>query len=322
MTCLRCISALEFHDENSVRVAIELFLVWVMPSVFRLAVVQMSASADKADNIERAVRMIEEASLGGASMVVLPECFNCPFAISRFGEYAEVIPQSFEEQREAASSARSPTYHAMRSASKLNSVWVVAGSIPELCSKTQRLFNTCMVFDDQGTLRGTFRKMHLFRINTEELKVDESEIIAAGDQPLVVDVDFGHINFKMGVGICFDGRFPQLALHYAHMGTSLLVFPSAFNMFTGPRHWELMGRSRAVDAQQFTVLASLARDTASPYVAYGHSMIVNPMGEKVAELDEKEGILYGDVDVDLVASSRAQLPILAGERSDLYSLTF
>ena len=294
----------------------------IMSRKFSLAVCQMLGSMDKSANIQKAVTMISEAASKGARMVVLPECFNSPYNTKLFDSYAEPIPRTVEAMQSINSATDSPTFHAMRQASLDNKVWLVAGSIPERCPETQRLFNTCMVFDHTGVLHGIYRKMHLFRINTEQLKVDEGETLTAGDSALVVDVNIDDISFKMGIGICFDGRYPQLALHYAHLGTSLLVYPSAFNMVTGPKHWELMGRSRAVDAQQYFVLASPARDTEASYVAYGHSMIVDSWGEKVAETDEKESIVFGEVDIDSVANSRSRLPILAGERKDLYTLSF
>ena len=287
---------------------------------FNLAVCQMLGTASKEANIQKAVTMVGEAASKGARMVVLPECFNSPYGTQFFDKYAEPIPRTDAARDTADSATASPTYHAMRKASIDNKVWLVAGSIPERCPDTNRLFNSCMVFDNTGALHGVFRKMHLFRINTEQVKMDEGETLTGGDAPLVVDVSIDDVSFKMGIGICFDGRYPQLALHYAQQGTSLLVYPSAFNMVTGPKHWELMARSRAVDSQQYCVLASPARDTSASYVAYGHSMIVDPWGEKVVETEEKEDIIMGSVDIELVESVRSKVPILNGQRGDLYQI--
>jgi hypothetical protein len=133
----------------------------------------------------------------------------------------------------------------------------------------------------------------------------------------------GRAAVRMGVAICFDIRFPQLAQHYALHGTSMLCIPAAFNMVTGPRHWHLLARMRAVDNQQFVFLCSPARDTGAEYVAYGHSLIVSPMGEILAEAKEgDEGIVCADVDLAVLPTVRQQLPSLAGMRFDVYSGTW
>jgi predicted amidohydrolase len=298
----------------------------------RIALCQMAVGADKAANIARAVAMIRGAAGIGllpcpaagqrrddgnnrADLVVLPECFNCPYGTKYFGAYAELIPALGST---GASSDESPTVAAIASAAAEANVWVVAGSIPERDVKG-RLYNSSMTFGPDGVLRGLHRKMHLFKINTETVKFDEAEVLTAGNSPTVVDAT-GDLGAALGVAICFDIRYPQLASYYASRGTGMIVYPGAFNMVTGPKHWHLCARSRAVDNQQFVALCSPARDEKADYVAYGHSLVVDPWGETVASTDGgDECVVFADVNWDAVASARQRLPILDGVRNDLYS---
>jgi predicted amidohydrolase len=314
-----------------------------MPSV-RLALCQMAVTAVKAANLAKATSMIAAARAEhNADVVVLPECFSCPYGTKFFPEYAEPIPPvGAGTDQIAAQGAHFQSALALSRAAAANGVWLVGGSVPEEVlpsppsaaaappSGRRTLFNSCMIFSPDGVLRAVHRKVHLFRINTETVKMDEGDVLTAGDSPTVVDVaplpganaNAAHAAFSMGVGICFDIRFPLLAAYYHERGTSLLVYPGAFNMVTGPPHWLFAARSRAVDAQQFVAVCSVARDTKADYVAYGHSAIVDPWGDVVAEAGEGEQIVAADVDMQRLASVRARLPITAGVRRDLYQLAW
>ena len=124
----------------------------------------------------------------------------------------------------------------------------------------------------------------------------------------------------MGLAICYDIRFAELSMIMARRGCKLLVFPGAFNMTTGPAHWELLQRARAVDNQVFVAACSPARDETATYVAWGHSTVVNPWGQVIATTEEKEGIVYASIDFDEVASFRDSLPITKQRREDLYGV--
>ncbi|XP_010794877.1 omega-amidase NIT2-like [Notothenia coriiceps] len=126
---------------------------------------------------------------------------------------------------------------------------------------------------------------------------------------------------KVGVGICYDIRFAELAQLYSRQGCQLLVYPGAFNMTTGPAHWELLQRARAVDNQLYVATASPARDESSSYVAWGHSTVVNPWGEVISKAGTEEEVIYADIDLQYLADVRQQIPITAQRRNDLYSVT-
>ena len=139
--------------------------------------------------------------------------------------------------------------------------------------------------------------------------------ISAGDTPTVVDTIYG----KIGVAICYDIRFPELARYMVKKGAQMLIYPAAFNMTTGPAHWELLFRSRAVDNQVFAVGCAPARNYDSSYISYGHSIVVNPWGDVIGELNEDEGFMIGTINFEEVSRIREQLPLLKHLKSEKYA---
>ena len=144
----------------------------------------------------------------------------------------------------------------------------------------------------------------------------ESETLTAGDKLTVFDTEFG----KVGVAICYDIRFAEWSRLMALEGARLIVLPAAFNMTTGPAHWDLSIRARALDNQVFFAAASPARDENGVYQAYGNSCVADPWGRFVVHGDEKEGILYAQLDFSQVDRIREELPILKHRRTDLYQI--
>ena len=303
----------------------------------RVALCQMKVTAAKAENLAKAAAMIAASRKEHrADVVVLPECFNCPYGTKYFSQYAEALPPvGATHDQIVGACAAGPSAAMLSRAAVENGVWLVGGSVPEEhitgAPATRRIFNSSMIFSPDGALRAVHRKIHLFAINTPTVKMDEADVLTAGSAPTVVDVAASAAlspagpafpAFKLGVGICFDIRFPQLAIAYQDRGTSLLVYPGAFNMVTGPPHWLHSARARAIDAQQFVGVCSVARDTAADYVAYGHSAIVDPWGEVLCEAGEGEQIVAADVDMQHLANIRARLPITKGTRGDLYALNW
>ena len=192
-------------------------------------------------------------------------------------------------------------------------IYLVGGSIPEL--EEDRVYNTCFVFDREGRQIARHRKAHLFDIDVEGgQRFQESEVLSPGQRRTVFDTEFG----TMGLCICFDFRFQELAKAMGDQGAQLIVVPAAFNMTTGPAHWELMFRQRAVDNQLFTLGTAPARNEAEEYVSYGNSILVDPWGTVLARAGAGEELLIADVDFARNQSIRQQLPIRAARRNDLY----
>ena len=133
----------------------------------------------------------------------------------------------------------------------------------------------------------------------------------------VFDTEFG----KMGLCICYDFRFPELARLMVDKGAQVIIVPAAFNMTTGPPHWELMFRQRAVDNQVYTIGAAPARDLNAGYHSWGHSIAVDPWGKVLMEMDEKLAVKVVELELDEVKKVREQLPLLKHRRGDIYALT-
>ena len=162
------------------------------------------------------------------------------------------------------------------------------------------------MFDPSGRRIARHRKVHLFDIDVPGGQYfKESDVLSPGDSVTVFDTPFG----KMGVCICFDIRFPQMFLEMRKMGVRMVFVPAAFNMTTGPAHWKVLFRSRALDQQIYMLGCSPARDAEGSYVAYGHSILTDPWGRVLAELDEKEGILEATVDLAYTDAVRQQIPL-------------
>ena len=267
----------------------------------RAALIQMLVTADKGQNLRTACDRIREAAQNGADIAVLPEMFCCPYDNSCFAAYGE--PEGGEAQ--AALSAL---------AAELG-IYLVGGSLPELAEG--RIYNTSYVYGPDGRQIAKHRKAHLFDIDVQGgQRFRESDTLSPGNAVTTFETAFG----TMGLCICFDLRFEELARCMCLRGARVLLVPAAFNMTTGPAHWELLFRQRAVDNQCFTVGVSPARDEAASYVAYGNSMVVDPWGTVLCRAGAEETTLYADLDMDRLKAVRAQLPILSARRTDLYEV--
>ncbi|XP_021750062.1 omega-amidase, chloroplastic-like isoform X2 [Chenopodium quinoa] len=197
---------------------------------FKIALCQLSVTSDKLRNISHAREAIEEAANKGAQLVLLPEIWNSPYSNDSFPVYAEDIELGGDA---------SPSAAMLSEVSRNLKITIVGGSIPE--RRGDRLYNTCCIFGTDGKLKAKHRKIHLFDIDIPgKMTFKESKTLTAGENPTIVDTDVGRI----GIGICYDIRFQELAAIYAARGAHLLCYPGAFNMTTGPLHWELLQRAR------------------------------------------------------------------------------
>ncbi|KAI8544669.1 hypothetical protein RHMOL_Rhmol08G0313500 [Rhododendron molle] len=196
---------------------------------FKIGLCQLTVTSNKNDNVAHAQKLIKAAAKQGASLVMLPETWNCPYSTDYFEEFAE----DFDDKDGSLS-------FAMLSEVALgNGITIIGGSMPE--RRKNQLHNTCCVFGPDGNLKAKHSKMHLFDINLPgDISFKESDTFTAGDQPTIVDTDVGRI----GIGICHDLRFPELAMLYQARGAHLICYPGAFNMSTGELLWELEQRAR------------------------------------------------------------------------------
>ncbi|ONI15425.1 hypothetical protein PRUPE_3G043200 [Prunus persica] len=195
---------------------------------FKIALCQLSITSDKNQNLDRASRSIRLSVEQGAKLLVLPEMWNCPYSSDYFAKYAEDF-----DNRDA-----SPTLSMLSEAACCHGITIIGGSLPEW--DHGRLYNTCCIFGPDGRLKAKHRKIHLFDIDIPgEISFKESDTFTAGDQPTIVDT-VGRI----GIGICHDIRFPELAALYRKRGVDIICYPGAFNVSTGELLWELVQRAR------------------------------------------------------------------------------
>jgi predicted amidohydrolase len=283
----------------------------------KLACVQLASGPDKAANLAHAREKVLEAARAGANLVVLPECFNSPYGCDYFPSYAETLlpsPPSHEQ---------SPSYHALSNIAAEAKIFLIGGSIPEAeyagdgeGEKEKKYYNTSLIFGPDGELLATHRKVHLFDIDIPgKITFRESDVLTGGNKLTLVDLPgYGRI----GVAICYDVRFPELATIAARRGAFALIYPGAFNLTTGPMHWRLLAQARAVDNQCYVALCSPARDMGASYHAWGHSLVVDPVAEVVIEAEESETIISWELDGAKIAETRKNIPITSQRRFDVY----
>lgn len=267
----------------------------------KIALLQTPVSADKQQNLDRACQIVRQAALQGAQLVILPEMFCCPYSSDAFSAYAEP--------------AGGHIWQTMSRSAAENGVCLVAGSMPE--REDGRIYNTAFVFAPDGRQIARHRKMHLFDVEFDGGQhFRESDTFTPGDD--VTLFSFGGMTF--GLCICFDLRFPELSRLMALRGAQAIIVPAAFNMTTGPLHWETMFRQRAVDDQVYTIGVAPARDEKGVYVSYANSILCDPMGQVQTRAGAQPDLLFGELDAAQVDSARRQLPLLSARRTDLYTL--
>lgn len=271
-------------------------------SFIKVANIQMNVSDDKAENFKTVEKYLEIVSKENVDLAMLPEMFNCPYQTSNFPVYAE---------KEGDASWR----HCSSLAAKYH-IYLAAGSMPEKDSEGH-VYNTAYVFDRLGNQIGKHRKVHLFDISVKGGQTfKESDTLTPGNQVTVFETEFG----AMGICICYDFRFPELSRLMVDKGAKIILVPGAFNMTTGPAHWEILFRNRALDNQVFAMGTAPARNEASGYTSWGHSLVVGPWGNIIEQMDEKEGYIINVLDINQVDKIRNELPLLAHRRRDVYRL--
>ena len=267
----------------------------------KIGIVQMQTSENKEMNINKAKEGIEEVVKKGAEIVILPEIFNSPYDTKKFREYSE--------------EKNGRTWSFLSSIAKKNKIYLIGGSIPE--KENDKVYNTSFIFDSEGNQISRHRKMHLFDIDVKGgQSFKESESLTPGNSICVFNTPY----CKIGLCICFDMRFPELSRLMVLKGAQIIIVPAAFNMTTGPPHWESMFKQRAIDNQCFTIGVAPARNEKASYISYANSIVVNPWGNIIYRANEKESFDVFDIDLSEINSIRKQLPLLSARRSDIYTI--
>ncbi|MFC1504827.1 carbon-nitrogen hydrolase family protein, partial [Spirochaetota bacterium] len=264
----------------------------------KLAVCQLKPAYDKQKNIDKAVKMIKKASDAGANMALLPEMFVYPYEMNALMHITDTHDETISQ---------------LAACAKENNVYICSGSIP--LKKGKKLTNTSFLIDRKGNTILTYSKCHLFDVSFNELKVRESAYFSPGTEVQSASTEYGRI----GIAICYDIRFPELIRKLTLQGIHILLVPAAFSILTGRAHWHTTFRCRAAENQIFIAAASPARNTASSYKAYGHSMIIGPWGDVLAEAKTGEKVIIAELNHRVLKEMRKRLPLLKQRRPDLYT---
>lgn len=262
----------------------------------RIAAVQMVSEPDVAPNLAAAARLVAQAAGEGARLVALPEFF----CILGRHESDKVKVR----ERDGAG----PIQDFLAQAAQRNGVWVVGGTVPLECADPARVRSACLVYDDSGRRIARYDKMHLFAYRTGTESYDESRTIEPGDAPLAIESPFG----RLGLSVCYDLRFPELYRRFERIDAWFA--PSAFTATTGAAHWETLLRARAIENLCYVVAPAQGGLHRNGRRTHGHSMVVDPWGEIVAERAEGEGFVLAEVDPGRLAEVRQSLPALDNRR--------
>lgn len=261
----------------------------------RIAAIQMTSGPEVGPNLETAGRLIAEAAAQGAKLVALPEYF--PF-----------IGASDEERLAAREQlGKGPIQDFLSTAAKQHGIWIVGGSLPLASNDPTKLLNTCLVYNDQGESVARYDKIHLFAFRKGSEEYNEARTIQPGTQVVAFDSPFGRI----GLGICYDLRFPELfrRASEAHQ-VDLFILPAAFTETTGKAHWEVLLRARAIENLCYVMAPAQGGRHPTGRMTHGNTMIIEPWGEIIARLDKEMGVIVADIDPNRIARVRANLPAL------------
>ena len=266
----------------------------------RVAAIQLNSSDEVDRNLEAAERLVRSAAADGAELVVLPEKWSALAPGAVLTELAEPLD--------------GPIVTACREWAGGLGVSLVAGSFSERVSGRERLANTSALIDADGEIAAVYRKIHMFDVDVGGVAYRESEHEQAGEE--IVSAKVGPLD--VGLTICYDLRFPELYRILALRGATAVTVPSAFTTATGRDHWQILVRARAIENQLFVIAANQTGRAASQFDSWGHSMIVDPWGRVLAAIDEGEGHVVADLDLEDLAAIRERLPSLASRRAAAY----
>ncbi len=266
--------------------------------MMKVAAIQLSSQDGLSDNLGETERLIREAGDCGAELVCLPEGFAYLGPERKRAHVAESLFQG-------------PISQCIATLCRQLSIWILAGGLPEISADPARPFNSSVVFNPHGEVSAVYRKMHLFDVALDDgTTLRESDGSTAGDEVRVCSV--GDLN--VGLSICYDLRFPYLYAEQRTLGADVLTVPSAFTETTGRAHWAPLLRARAIENQCYVIAPAqwgahpLGRQT------YGHSLIIDPWGEVLAERAEGPGVIVADVDLERVRGIRRQMPVMQHQR--------
>ena len=267
---------------------------------FIVAAIQLCSNEDKDRNLKLVDKFIENAVKDGASVVVLPEMFNCCGHTKVMVEKAEDIPGR--------------TINFLSDKARTHRIYIVCGSVFEKVGNNM-VHNTSVLVGPSGEILAKYSKIHLFDVDIQDkIRYKESENVVAGHK--IISANMGDVN--VGLSICYDLRFCELFRSLALKGVKIIFIPSAFTSTTGEYHWEPLVKARAIENQVFMVAANQIGTSPNNITCYGKSMIVDPWGRVLAKAKDNENVITAEIDLDLLEEVRTEIPLFEHRRTDLY----
>jgi nitrilase len=262
----------------------------------KIASIQMVSTPNLNENLELAARLIKAASDSGSKLVVLPEYF-CLMGLKDTDKV---------NVREAVGSG--PIQERLAAIAQENNIYLVAGSIPLEAQESNKVLNTSLVFNPLGEQIARYDKIHLFGFQTETERYEESETIAPGSQPGQFQITVNGIDWRFGLSICYDLRFPEL---YRALGeVDCHIIPAAFTYTTGKDHWEILLRARAIENQCYVLSSAQGGIHINQRRTWGDSMLIDPWGQILTNLPQGEGLITGTLSKEKLNEVRSKLPAL------------
>ncbi len=257
----------------------------------------MTSTGDRARNLDTALRLVGEAADLGAKLVGLPENF--------------AFMGRDEERIAGAEPVDGPTVGVLRDLARRRGIFILAGSIAEKVDAPGKTANTSVLVGDKGDVVAAYRKIHLFDVAIPDgARYAESETVLPGDRPILAETPLGRI----GLTVCYDLRFPELYRKLSAQGADVLCIPSAFTLYTGKDHWEVLVRARAIENLAYVLApAQIGRHSASR-LTFGNAMMVDPWGVVLARCPDGEGVCVAPVRRDRLEQVRRELPALDHRR--------
>ena len=260
---------------------------------YRVAAVQMVSGADVAANLAQAEPLIAEAAGRGAQLVLLPENFG----------FIGVHAKDKIAMRESDGDGIQQAF--LSTTARRHRIVLIGGSVPIACDDPSRIKQALLVYGSDGARLARYDKIHLFRFTQGDENYDEAKTISAGADAQSFETPGGRI----GLSICYDVRFPEL--YRTFTDAALIVVPAAFTVPTGAAHWETLLRARAIENQCYVLAAAQGGVHPGGRRTWGHSMLIDPWGEIVAQRADGPGVVIGDIDPERIADVRTRLPALS-----------
>ncbi len=261
----------------------------------KIAAVQMVSTPDVARNLATAGRLVAQAAEAGAKLVALPEYF-C------------LMGQRDDDKLAIAEAdGDGPIQAFLADTARRHGLWLIGGTLPIRADAPNRVRNACCAYGPDGARVARYDKIHLFAFDNGREHYDEGRVLEAGREPVAFDAG----GLRVGLSVCYDLRFPELYRALMRPACDLLVVPAAFTYTTGQAHWELLLRARAVENQCHVLASAQGGLHENGRRTWGHSLVIDPWGEVLADCPEGEGLAVADAALDRRDAVRQQLPALA-----------